>query len=70
MSLDQPTIAKIDSDATAIRDAWNAGDRIKATHMIRDAHSNVLRSLRIRSSVDPELKLVVDQEQYRRRLDS
>lgn len=70
MPLDPSDIAQIDAEANAIRDAWNAADRTKAPLLIREADPLVLRSLRIRSNVDPELKLAVDQEQYRRSLDS
>jgi hypothetical protein len=49
-----------------IRDAWDAGDRKLAIALIRNADALTLKWIRIRSTVDPEMKLAVDQEQYRR----
>lgn len=66
MQLTPTDIAKLDAEAIAIRDTWDEGDQKRAAQLVRQAEPMVLASLRIRSTVDPELKLVVDREQYRR----
>lgn len=70
LSFDPADMPEIEARSNLICEAWNAGHRDRAVALVRDADPWVLKHLRIRSSVDPELKLIVDQEQYRRALDA
>lgn len=69
MSFDPSAMPEIEARAALIRETWGAGHRDRAAALVRDADPWVLKLLRIRD-VDPELKLIVDQEQYRRAIEA
>lgn len=70
MSITPEAQATILSNADRIRNAWNQGDHVGAKELLRDADSNTLQWLQISGSTDPELKMVIQQEQLQRAFDA